>query len=271
MPISEPKDQDIEDMDEKSSHLPQFATPSVDNYAVNESLLSEDPEPIIDDEIQDEITDEKPLPSRNWATIICFYMSLVCCCLSLVILTLLIYVYWPFKSRNYQVIAFSGYDVVFDVDSAIPVSSRIFKWIRNPPSKRPPWGDHPASRITAKDFWTTTPYPGTADLYDRGHLSPYADLGAESMTVINVVPQVKCHNSGVWNDFEMYCRKTFFDQEIITYPVYNFTSWFETEHGKLYIPYKICKRINNVDYCMNHGSALCGRPWCPLVTPKLGC
>jgi DNA/RNA endonuclease G (NUC1) len=51
-------------------------------------------------------------------------------------------------------------------------------------------------------------FPG----YDRGHMCPSADRSSSAadndatFLMSNIIPQANIHNTGLWNDFEMYCR-----------------------------------------------------------------
>lgn len=222
-------------------------------------------------------TKEKPEKTREETTsvfiISCFFWVLVCLLVSLVIF--LVIFTFSYSKKNINTFQFEGYSVIVDLDNSVPISStmKLKKSGSITPSKSCSRFDNIAGfSITTDDYKTITqtPFPsGTEDKYDRGHLSPFADIGDPSCKIVNVVPQLRCHNQEVWQHFETYIRdKLPAGEEIVTFPVYNFTSFAPTEHGPLYIPYKICKRIKNVNYCIPHHSGVCSKPWKDVIQPK---
>lgn len=242
----------------------------MENDEIELGEIVEEKQILLDDgpqEMDGEVTISSKRCGLSWKFGLVLLILLIGVFLAIGVLVLA-YLIWP--APAIVILEMKGYRVVFDRDLCVPISSTMVEWISKPPTQRPPWSNHTESRIKVYDFWTQVPFPGTKDFYDRGHLSPYADLGAPSMSVINVVPQIKCHNSGVWNYFETFVRKEYFGRAIVTYPKYNYTSWFETANGRLYIPMQICKSIPGVgNFCMDHHSGVCGKKWCTLLQPSL--
>jgi len=206
----------------------------------------------------------------------CVFWVFVCVIIGLVIF-LVIFSY-SYSRKNITSFQFEGYSVIVDLDNSVPISSTM-KILKTSESVKTPsikscsrFENIQGFSITTDDYKTITqtPFPsGTDDKYDRGHLSPYADIGDPSCKIVNIVPQLRCHNQQVWQQFETYIREKFsIGEEIVTFPLYNFTSFAPTEHGRLYIPYKICKRIRNVDYCIPHHSGVCSKSWQDVIQPK---
>jgi hypothetical protein len=53
--------------------------------------------------------------------------------------------------------------------------------------------------------------------------------------------------------FEKYVKENYHPEErITTFPVYENEPIFQTKHGPLKIPTKMCKTIRGKDYCMIH-------------------
>lgn len=164
---------------------------------------------------------------------------------------------------------FQHYYVDFDTEFNRPIRSVQFNWSYNvgtrPNNRFKPEPD--VTNIVDADYKNSD--------YDRGHLSPWMGLGEESMSIINVVPQYKCHNEHVWEMFEIYVRDYHSTGTIETYPIYNdnfFNSKIDNSK-KLYIPEKMCKKINNQEYCLRHSKELCIKPyaktWCKKMEPSL--
>ena len=89
------------------------------------------------------------------------------------------------------------------------------------------------------------------------------------MNIINAVPQIPCHNRGVWGQFEDFVDKNYRPERIVTLALFENNDKIDTANGPLYIPTKFCKIIRNVRYCMPHNSAVCGIKWCESLKPRI--
>eukprot|EP01080_Neovahlkampfia_damariscottae_P012544 gene12544-6365_t len=170
------------------------------------------------------------------------------------------------EPQNMVFVKFPHFTIKFDVDKQRPIASTQFGWNTNHSSSRGHWKSNPVSVITTEDF-KYLKHKGSP--MDRGHLSPFATLGKESMTIINVVPQYSCHNQIIWRLFEEFVTKHYKDEVIVTYPKYNEEEYLDRVNGRLYVPSHICKTIRGIDYCMPHNLEICRKKWCEHLTPKL--
>eukprot|EP01080_Neovahlkampfia_damariscottae_P002157 gene2157-2022_t len=164
------------------------------------------------------------------------------------------------KGTNVVVRKFKNYEVYFDQVRAHAINSTQWGWIDNP-GDRPNWRNDPYSRIKHTD------YIGVG--YDRGHLSPYNILGYDSMNIINAVPQLPCHNRGVWGQFEDFVEKNYKGEKVVTLALYENNDKLDTANGPLYIPTKFCKVIRGKKHCMIHDEKVCGIKWCDSLVPKI--
>jgi hypothetical protein len=70
--------------------------------------------------------------------------------------------------------------------------------------------------------------------------------------------------------FENYVEEHYKPEErITTFPVYENETIFQTKHGPLKIPTKMCKTIRGKDYCMIHSKDVCYKKWCDHLFPKI--
>lgn len=161
---------------------------------------------------------------------------------------------------------FGAYSITYDVANMRSVNSTIHAWSINKPT-RGGWRKDSLTNITADDY---KEFLGEYCI-DKGHLSPFADLGKESMTVVNMVPHYSCHNGGVWKQFELHVRNNYRGFNITTSAYYDDSAKFlMLKRGiKLFIPTRLCKTIRNVEYCIPHTLQVCGKPWCCSITPRL--
>eukprot|EP01080_Neovahlkampfia_damariscottae_P007503 gene7503-11826_t len=221
----------------------------------------------IEEEKEDELTLVPP-EKKSQTSILCLVTSGSCILCSFIILVIFSSLLYYQVFHRYVTKSFKRYEVVFDTLYSIPVSSTQKTWESNVPSRRTPWRDEKFSAITSKD------YQAVQNEYQRGHLTPWNSIGRDSNTIINVVPQLKCHNQGVWNQFEMQVKKLYLGQKIVTYPSYG---WFGKKiqlraFDALYIPSWLCKTIDGVDYCMKHDESVCKKHYCKVVSPRFpGC
>jgi hypothetical protein len=171
------------------------------------------------------------------------------------------------KDANIITRKFKSFTVEFD-----PIKSRVLRsiqhtWIR--PGTRPSrnyFRPDPAFNLKDADYVRSG--------FDKGHLSPWMILGNESQTIVNVVPQIPCHNQQVWRFFEEYVRDNYRNRTIVTYPRYDDENSFHHNGKIFYIPSHMCKVIEGIGYyCMEHKIETCvtqpSRNWCKLLTPKL--
>jgi hypothetical protein len=173
------------------------------------------------------------------------------------------------KSSGTTVITrrFQSFTVEFD-----PIKSRTIRSIQHT------W-IHPGTRPSRNYFRPDPDFKLKNDDYirsgfDKGHLSPWMILGNESQTIINVVPQIPCHNQQVWRFFEEYVRDNYKNRTIVTYPRYDDEKTFQHNGKIFYIPSHMCKVIEGVGYyCMEHKIETCvtqpSKNWCKLLTPQL--
>eukprot|EP01080_Neovahlkampfia_damariscottae_P002768 gene2768-4176_t len=172
-----------------------------------------------------------------------------------------------YPQKNITIINFEHFTIEFNLDKQYPIRSTQFSWVLNPPSSRGGWNNN-ISRITTEDYKNIS-YNG--ELMDRGHLSPYNVLGRESMTIVNAVPQYRCHNRGIWRMFEEYVKNNYQNETIITYPLYrnNYQDIIHTLNGDLYVPTDFCKNIRGLEYCMYHSRDVCYKKWCHHLSRNL--
>lgn len=92
--------------------------------------------------------------------------------------------------------------------------------------------------------------------YDRGHLASKVDIqSCSSMTMANVVPQIKCFNEHLWKELENYIRNNFYMHDVLTVPEYK-DKYIITNHGvKIYIPvgfYKLVMKNDEIVFSIYH-------------------
>jgi hypothetical protein len=157
---------------------------------------------------------------------------------------------------------FQNYEVYFNMYYSTPVRSTILQWQVFKNNECKTWSDDSHSWIKIKD------YEKLPNNFTNGMLTPYLNIGIQSCNVLNIVPQYKCHSLGVWRKFEFFINNEHYGKIITTFPVYggNFTMIGDK---KIYIPEKLCKKIDGIDYCMPHDESVCHKFWCNLVTPSL--
>lgn len=72
--------------------------------------------------------------------------------------------------------------------------------------------------------------------YDRGHLVPNADYGADTYYITNAVPMVPNFNRGAWSKSEQYIRSTYVGKLVYKGCEYTEKSILSNKNNKLYIP-----------------------------------
>jgi hypothetical protein len=158
---------------------------------------------------------------------------------------------------------FQNYEVYFNIYYSTPVRSTITLWqaFKNNEDCTT-WTDDSHAWIKIKD------YQKLPNNFVNGMLTPYMNIGMQSCNILNVIPQYKCHHLGVWRNFEYFVNNEHYGKIISTFPVYgnNFTL---IDDKKIYIPEKLCKNIEGIDYCIPHDENICNRFWCNLITPSL--
>ena len=237
---------------------------------------------LTDDEIHTSINQGsvKKRPMSYCTTIIIsipFAVAVIIACAAMAMLTMLIVFMvmgiYTEATPVYVVKNFNGYSITFDIANLRPVNSTIFAWSINKPP-RGGWATDSLTRIDAADysefsrkFCTSSSTLGM----DRGHLSPFADLGKESMTILNIVPQYACHNQGLWKHFEMHVRTNYRGFNITTTAHYDDPSYFLAllRGARLYIPTRLCKTILGVQYCIPHTCDACNLSWCCAIVPRI--
>jgi DNA/RNA endonuclease G (NUC1) len=175
----------------------------------------------------------------------------------------------PEENKNFVRKDFKNYFVIFDKKNNRPVSSTQFGWINDTDENKPKFQPEPSITNIKHDDFTNN------HIFQRGHLSPWPNLGLESFSVINMVPQYPCHNDGKWKYFEAYVRKYYFGKTVVTIPIYekNLTHVFSTK--TIDIPSQFCKEIQGLEgrYCMNHTIDCGPKPyinhWCQNFNPEM--
>jgi DNA/RNA endonuclease G (NUC1) len=161
-----------------------------------------------------------------------------------------------------ETVEFTNYKVVYDSFFGRPVSSTQYKSVQRVDIK---YIDNKISRIKQSDFKKLDKE------YERGLLSPQRSLDQESGSILNIIPQLICHNKGIWSQFEGFVDKNYLKKgkSVTTVAKYGFLFWpnyFEVPNEKLYIPSQLCKILDGVEYCMKHDTSVCGKKWCEEIT-----
>jgi hypothetical protein len=162
--------------------------------------------------------------------------------------------------------AFKFFSVIFDKDKSRPIRSIQFIFNPNPGNQT----DNIFRRD--KDFKIEDEDYNNIG-YVKGSLTPWKNIGMESQSIINVVPQVACFNENVWGAFESFLFTYFHFSEITTFPRFDDEKTILTNGKILYIPNKICKNIKGVgEFCMENSELTCKLPystnWCQQLQPN---
>jgi hypothetical protein len=199
--------------------------------------------------------------------IFCFYSCLLNCFIGIFSFVVACYISY-YAISMYPTVEFSNYEVIYDSFFGRPVSSTQKK-IGSPSYAK--YKDHEISRIKQIDYYNLSDKS-----YQKGLLSPGKSLDAEAYNILNIIPQLACHNAGVWRLFEDFVDKNYIKQgkHVTTVAKYGYFFWgnyLNVPNGKLYIPSQLCKILDGVEYCMLHDKSVCGKPWCKLINPPLNC
>jgi uncharacterized membrane protein len=96
------------------------------------------------------------------------------------------------------------------------------------------------------EFPTRTPTSFLKTGYDRGHLVPASlnvNDSCSTFSMANIVPQIPCFNRQIWKYVEQYVTDTYRNQNILTVPEYDYTTYIYDSNGQiLFVPigfYKI--------------------------------
>jgi DNA/RNA endonuclease G (NUC1) len=166
----------------------------------------------------------------------------------------------PFGPEGLVKRQFKNYFVIFDKINNRPYASVQTGWtILSEKKKKYFRSERELTNIQNNDFANSG--------FDKGHLSPWENLGDPSMSVINMVPQYPCHNQELWKMFEKYVRRFHFGKIITTFPLYIDNKFHEFNGKKISIPSHFCKRIEDVSdiHCMIHSeNCATTQDWCKL-------
>jgi hypothetical protein len=200
------------------------------------------------------------------SAIFCFYSGILNCFIGIFAFVVSIYIISYAMNSIYITVEFTNYVVVYDSFFGRPVSSTQYKSV---PKENPKYTNNKISRIKHSDFKNLTDKK-----YHRGLLSPSRSLDRESGSILNIIPQLECHNAGVWSQFERYVDNDYLKKgkPVTTVAKYGFFFWakcFDVSSGKLYVPSHLCKILDGVEYCMDHDNRVCGKKWCKQITPLL--
>jgi DNA/RNA endonuclease G (NUC1) len=175
----------------------------------------------------------------------------------------------PEENKNFVRKDFKNYFVIFDKKNNRPVSSTQFGWIQANDQRINFRPEPNITNIKHTDFTTKDTI-----IFDRGHLSPLKNLGLESFSVINMVPQFICHNEHLWEEFERYVSTYYYNKTVITIPIYKKNFYHLFSGKKIDIPSQFCKEIEGLEgrHCMNH-TENCGinprKNWCKFFVTEM--
>ena len=230
------------------------------NFEDNQELLEENSP-------KTELIKEKP--TKNYSTTIwfCILFNGYFLCQCAFIITVFS-IFFIFGNPMIYFKKFQNYEVYFNTYYSSPVSSTIFYWSvfsKTKNEKCQTWEDNSYAWIKIQD------YDKLPKNFVKGKLTPYMNVGSQTCSVLNIVPQFKCHSEGVWKNFENFVSAYHYGKLITTFPIYGKTNLIINQK-KIYIPEKLCKKIDGENYCIAHTEEVCEKNWCEIITPKLsGC